>query len=107
MADKKTVVTAQASGKEIQVALNNCISLVLGSEEGPPESRMRRLAQYTREFYKPMRAVLLEEELLRPTEAVVILLSCALLTHQSTIVAEERKVPATTLLDVLFNKEEE
>jgi hypothetical protein len=107
MADKKVTTVTQASGKEVQAALNNCIALVLGSEDGPPESRMRRLAQYTREFYRPMRAVLLEEELLRPSEAVVILLSCALLTHQSTLVAEERKVPATMLLDVLFNKEEE
>ncbi len=94
-----------ASSKDVQVAINNAIALVMGSDEAPPKDRLRRLAQYTRAFYGPMRQALLEEELLRPCEAVVILLSCALLTHSATVAAADRKVPAVEVLDVFFKDE--
>ena len=96
-----------ASPKDIQVAINNAIALVLGSEDGPPEARLRRLSQYTRAFYGPMRETLLEDELLRPSEAVVILLACALLTHAATVAEVDRKVPAVAVLDVFFKQEVE
>ena len=95
-----------ASTKDIQVAINNAVALVMGAEEAPPKDRLRRLAQYTRAFYGPMRQTLLEEELLRPVEAVVILLSCALLTHAATVAEVDRKVPAVEILDIVFGKDE-
>lgn len=94
-----------ASSKDIQVAINNAIALVMGGEEAPPKDRLRRLAQYTRAFYGPMRQTLMEEELLRPVEAVVILLSCALLTHAATVAETDRKVPAVEVLNVFFADE--
>lgn len=94
-----------ATAKDIHVAINNAIALVMGSEEGPPKERLRRLAQYTRAFYGPMRETLMEQELIRPSEAVVILLSCALLTHASTVAEVDRKVPAVEVLDVFFKEE--
>lgn len=95
-----------ASNKDIQVAINNAIALVMGAEDSPPKDRLRRLAQYTRAFYGPMRQTLLEEELLRPVEAVVILLSCALLTHAATTAEADRKVPAVEILDMFFKEDE-
>lgn len=99
--DKKS-----ASSKDIQIAINNAISLVMGAEDGPSKDRLRRLAQYTRAFYGPMRQTLLEDELLRPSEAVVILLSCALLTNAAVTAEADRKVPAIAVLDVLFKEDE-
>lgn len=95
----------KASAKEVQIAINNAISTLLGSEDGPPETRMRRLAQYTRAFYEPMKQSLLEEEMLRPPEAVAVLLCMALMTQQSVLVEAERKVPAQQVLNILFNEE--
>jgi hypothetical protein len=106
MADKKVTPVTQASGKEVLIGINNAISIAMGAEDGPAKERLRRLAQYTRAFIEPVRATLLEAELLRPTEAVVILLSCAALVQQSILGAEDRKIPAQIVLDQFFKEEE-
>ena len=99
--------TPAVSQKDIQVAINNAISLILRSEDGPSEKRMVRLAQYTRAFYEPMKKALFEDEMLRISEAVTILLAMALLAQQAAVAETERKVPAQQVLDILFNGEEE
>lgn len=100
-----TKIAKDATAKDVQVAINNAISLALHGEDGPPEARMRRLAQYARGFYGVMQEHLDGGDLLRPAEGVVILLVCALLTQQALVAEEDRKVPAQEVLDLFFKDE--
>ena len=102
MAAKEKPPVQNSITRETLVAINNAISL-LQQDELIPKTRMTRLASYTREFYSVIREHL-AEDLLRESEAVLILLSCAALTQQARLAEEDRKIPAQQVLDVFFGE---
>ncbi len=69
------------SAKDIGLSLNNSLATCRTPASGPiPEARMRALSGYALALIAPLRQDM-GDELLRPEEAVFILVSAALMTH--------------------------
>lgn len=95
----------RATNNEIKVAINNALALCMAAEGAPSKERFRRTSQFARAFHQQMVELVSEGEILRVEEAKVIMLTCALMLHVSTMAEGDRRVPTQEMLDIVFKDE--